>query len=363
MKSTWAPALLAATLAATATATAPILTNETSKFTFIDIPHPAAGPCDMATGPDGAEYVQYLFSEKIARIDPETNALTEYDIPFTGPKLPAPLKPVANIALGACVVRAGKDGNIYAANGLRNQLVKLDLATKKVSVFTPPNPLPGLGNLQPFNDMWGAPEGMYYSQTTANIVSLFDYRTHAFKNFQVPTPAAGPLGMRTAYDGGLWFTETLANKIGRLNHTTGAIKEYPLPPSLAGPAVLRVETAGRYIWFTAILSNAVGRMDIYTGETKTYENTAAPAGSLPSEDTIDGAGNVWFCTWTQNVLHKIDPATGAQTHIGIPEAEGKAYTPMPFDIGVGIDYYGLKGKNRMYFSQSVLNRIGYYDLN
>lgn len=359
--------LLSALLGGVAVAlpAAPITHKPASDFKFFDIPTPAAGPCDLETGPDGAEWVQYLFAEKLARIDPVTGNITEYAIPFKGPLGTPDILPAANgKALLACVIRAGKDGNLYAANGLRNQLVKLDMKTKKVSVFTPPGLLQPVGNLQPLNDLWGAEEGMYFSQSTSNQISLFDYTTHKIKSWTIPTPLSAPLGMRTAVDGKLWFTELAAQKIASLDHKTGNITEYPLPvPALVGPAVLRVQEERRYLYFTAALSNSIGRIDIFTGEFKAFPNTApVSAASVPSEDTADSRGNVWFCTWTQNLLHKLHPATGHMVHIEIPHTAVLDPVSLPFAFGIGLDYYNVKGANQIYFTQATLNRVGRYQL-
>ena len=110
---------------------------------------------------------------------------------------------------------------------------------------------------------------MYYTQTTGNQVSLFDYKKHTFKNFDVPTPLSGPLGCRTSTDGALWFTEFFANKIGRLNATSGAITEYNLPALAFGPAVMRVED-GPYMYFTALVGNGIGRINKETGESEVF---------------------------------------------------------------------------------------------
>lgn len=134
---------------------------------------------------------------------------------------------------------------------------------------------------------------MYFSQTSGNVISLFDYTTNQFTNYPVPTPNSGPLGMRIAADGALWFTEFFANKIGRLNITTGTITEYPVPASGFGPAVMRAETEDRYLWFTALEGNGIGRVDEQTGDVVVYTNPAPL--SFPTEDDTDSKGNVCEC--------------------------------------------------------------------
>lgn len=191
------------------------------------------------------------------------------------------------VCADSCWIFAHGHQKIYAAAGVRNEFVIFDPATNKIKVLPTGNPL---GNLQPFNDAWPGETGMFFSQTTADVINLIDYKTEEVQTFQVPTPLSGPLGMIVASDGGLWFVEMIANKMGRLNATDGTFKEYPLPASLATPIVMRAETEGRYLWFTTLATNAIGRFDMQTGEAKAYTDPRLLA--TPIEDTVDGDGNI-----------------------------------------------------------------------
>lgn len=105
------------------TIASPLLGNEAvqgeaSRFKFYDMPTPRAGPCDLCTGPDGALWGEDQVLNIIFRIDPKTDKVEEYPIPFTLPKnenatLPGNGKFVAL----SCAIRPGADGNIYASNG------------------------------------------------------------------------------------------------------------------------------------------------------------------------------------------------------------------------------------------------------
>lgn len=354
--------LLATAVAASAAGITHVPAN---RFTFINMPTPLGLPCDLAVGPDGYVYTNYLLASKVARINPKTNEVTEFDIPYTTPLAPNSSLPTAGgVAFAPCVVRAGQDGNMYIATGLRNQLAKLDLKTFKVSVYTPPNALQPVGNLQLLNDMWGGPKDMFLSQSSANVIQAFNYKTHKFRTYQVPTPESNPFGMVYASDNALWFTETLGQKIGRLNVTSGEIQEFPVPvPTIDTPAVLRVETGGDMLWFTCFVSDSIGGINMNTHKFTNVPNTApASALSVPSVDTLDRHGNIWFSTWTQNLLSYFKPGSTKQTHIAIPQTLVETPISLPFAMNVGIQYYGKEGKNRMYFTQSILNRVGYLDL-
>lgn len=56
----------------TATLGSLVLAQSTTNgsFTFYDMPTPVSGPCDSATGPDGALWVQNILVDTIVRIDP-----------------------------------------------------------------------------------------------------------------------------------------------------------------------------------------------------------------------------------------------------------------------------------------------------
>lgn len=119
---------------------APTLHNRaTDRFTLYELPTPLAGPCDLEVGQDGALWGQGILDNIFFRIDPATGDITEYPIPFTTPldatpiQLPGVLKSVTDRTALSCAIRKGADGNLYAGNGLRNQLVRINPTTKKSS--------------------------------------------------------------------------------------------------------------------------------------------------------------------------------------------------------------------------------------
>lgn len=336
-------------------AAAPAFADE-SRFTVYEMPTPLAGPCDLTTGPDGAIWVSYMLDNKLARIDPDTGKIDEYEIPWTLPELNVTLPNILGRTVLACVVQPGADGHLYAANGVRNQLVKMNVTTKHIEVITPPNFNP-LGNLQPFNDLYTGPQGMYFTQTTNNVISYYEYATGNFKTYTVPTALSAPLGIYYGSDNKVYFLELLGQKVGRLDPATGTIEEFPLPLNLFGPGVVRAETEGKYVWFTSVIGNAIGRIDMRTGELKAFPDDIPLA--LPAEDTVDGDGNVWYSTFNQNLLNRIDKNTGEVTHIKMPGTLIPAPLSIPYNFDVAM-HYGPG--NSMWFTNDLVNRVGRYQL-
>ncbi|CZR69203.1 uncharacterized protein PAC_19103 [Phialocephala subalpina] len=327
-------------VAAIATATPQLLNRAgyASKLAYFGMLTALAGPCDLTTSPDGAIWAEDILVDEIARVDVNTGDVTEYDIPFTnGPVITTP--EIASRGALACAIQPGNDGMLYAASGIRNQFVRINPTAKNIDVFTQ-TPFKPLGNLQPLNDLWLGPTGMFFSQTTNNVILHFDYKTEEFTNWEVPTPLGGPVEIYYASDDGLRFCEFTGQKIGRLNATDGTFKEYPIPLTLLGPVVMRAETQGQYLWFAAFLANAIGRIDMYTRE-------------------IDGDGNIRFSTATQNTLNNLTPSTGEITTVQQPGTLLTAPISVPPAVDIAT-HYGPG--NAIWFTEVANNRIGRYNL-
>lgn len=198
---------------------------------------------------------------------------------------------------------------------------------------------------------------MYFTQTTGNVITYFNYATENFTNYPVPTPEGSPLGMFYASDGKAYFAELLGNKLGQLDPATGKIKEFLVPQPLSGPAVIRVETENRYIWFTLFLGNGLARFDM---QTETIEVVTYPSPlAFPAEDTLSADGRIWFSTATQNTLNYYTPSTGKFTSIKQPNTAVVAPISLPFQFNIGINY---GPDNAIYFTNAIGNRVGRYQL-
>lgn len=236
--------------------------------------------------------------------------------------------------------------------GIRNQMVQVKLPERTLKVFTPPNYNPA-GNLQPFNDFYTGPHGMFFTQTTGNVINYFDYKTETFRTYDV---RGSPLGMFYGSDNLAYFAEFLGNRIGRLHPKTGKVEEFDLPASLVGPAVIRVEKDG-CIYFTAFLGNGIGRLNMKTGAVDSWTYPVPLA--FPAEDTIDKHGRVWFSTATQNTLAYLEPSTGHFTRIVQPATLLVAPVSLPFQFEIA-SHYGPG--NAIWFTQAIGNRVGRYQL-
>ena len=105
---------------------------------------------------------------------------------------------------------------------------------------------------------------------------------------ELPTRAAGPVGITATHDDAVWFTEILADKIGRIP-TDEAIQELDLPGK--PHAVLADPTGG--VWVSLWGADQIARV----GADGEYDTIDLPAGSEPHGLAIEDRGAAGTALW------------------------------------------------------------------
>lgn len=81
--------------------------------------------------------------------------------------------------------------------------------------------------------------------------------------------------------------------------------------------------------------------------------------ALPTEDTVDSEGNVWFSTTLQNELNKLDPVSGNITKVTYSGTLVVEPVSVPPCVDVAVNY----GPGDAIWSTEVAaNRVGRYQL-
>ena len=309
---------------------------------------------------------QGILKNILFRIDPDTGKIDEYPIPFTTPLSPTPIelprvaKSITDRTAFSCAIRKGADGNLYAANGVRNQLVRINPTTKKIDIFQ--NPESNIaGNLQPFNDLYTSKDGMYVTATTGNTFSIFDYATEKFTTYNIPTPGSLPLGLIVASDERVYLAEMGANKILVFDPRTEKIDEYPLPEPAQFPTVVRAERDG-YVYFALFVGNGIGRINMKTHKIDIY-HTNKP-GLIGAENTIDSQGGVWYSAFTGNVLSRLNTDTLEYDYVTLPIGLGAVGATgvvggLPPAVDVAVSY---GPGDAVWFTSILTNQVGRYNI-
>src|SRR5213078_2260050 len=127
---------------------------------------------------------------------------------------------------------------------------------------------------------------LWFCESGASKIGRLDPKTYSFKEFDLPTANATPIGIVVGPEGNLWFSEKTAGKIGRIT-PQGQITEFPLPTANAGPDAMQLGPDGN-IWFSETEESQIGRITP-DGKVTEFKDGIIP-GSKPLSIVVrDGA--------------------------------------------------------------------------
>ncbi len=258
------------------------------------VPTTNSAPLGAAVDSTGAVY--FAESNKIGRLNPQTNSFSEWQLPST--------------SFGQVEVVVAPSGEVFFNEGL-NKIAKLNPTT---NVLT---------------------EWDVSSATGSSSISVFDLA------LDISTPSS-PL---------LWVSMG-ADKVGRLNPLTNAFRVYSLP--LGAPRAIAVD-AGGVVWLGSEFP-LIMRLDPGTGQVKRYVNypfpvfAFPPGGPVPSAGAfelglrIDVQGRPVFAEFIANKLGRVDPVSNTVTEYAVPTSNS-----VPFGIALG---------SQLAFTEFQGNKIG-----
>jgi len=288
--------------------------RSTQQFTTFPLANPVGLPGGMSMGPDGALWFPQVTANVITRLDTSNGSMQSYPIPV-GQVVTAPTP--LGIALSSAIA-PGADGAMWFSMSGINDIGRIDVNTKQITLFPLPVPLSSV-NIATQIIKPGPGNTMVISLSAANMIATIDVFTHAIKEYPIPTPAALPQGVITDTQGIIWFTETAAQKFGKLDVSTGTITEYDMlaleglnlgttltlgnPLPLPGP--IRQGSDGNiYIAEGGFEGgNKIAQYNPTTGAFKEFATPTAIAGIC--DITSTQPGEIWFGELTGNKLGKL----------------------------------------------------------
>jgi virginiamycin B lyase len=268
------------------------LDPKTGEMKDFSIPNIGTGSVHSAVpAPDGSVWLTEQGPNKIAKWDPATQQITEYQDQFNPGKL--------SYAGGTKhTLRFDAGGNVWSSG---YPLTRFDPETKKYTRF---DNVPGTYDVKEDKD-----GNIWFTRLDTAQIGMVDWKTQKVSMWTPPTPKSFPRRIDIDSKGIVWFAEYTSGKMGRFDPKTQQFKEYVLPGAQPTPYGLGID-ANDKIWYASYNLDVLGCFDPVTGKTVEYP--------FPhSENTIreffrDDQGRMWYGTPSNNKVGYFMPPVSAQ---------------------------------------------------
>ena len=297
-----------------------------------DLPGPNRMPWSAAPDKEGNLWMPYYGgANKIGKLDPETGAVKEYEVPNEK-------------AVAIHSAYPAPDGTVWLAEFGVNKLGRWDSKTEKLTEYSDTY-LPGKEGLVAGGGKHTVrigPDGVAWA--SGSRISRFDPKTGKFTDFNQPT-----YGVVVDKDGNCWFTEySAAGKIGRIDGKTLEVKTWNPPGSnTVYSRRIQLDSDG-IVWFSQSGAGQIGRFD---PKTETFKNYPLP-GPIPSPYAmnLDKNHGIWYSSEYLDEVGRLDTTTGKVTEYPFPHSE------------ITSREYFLDAQGRMWYATPSNNKVGYFYL-
>jgi virginiamycin B lyase len=295
---------------------------EAMNIVYVEYDLPAErgmGPWSAVEAPDGKIWIPYYGrGNAVVQLDPDTGEMTPFQLPFEH-------------TAGIHSVYPAKDGTVWFVETSLGKIARLDPKTKEITEFQSPqtadgkragahtirvdeagivwvsggpvitkfNPKSGEWKHFPLAGTYGnesAPDGSQWFTAFRDKGPIGRVKDDVLMTFQPPTNGK-PQRLVIAKDGTIWFTERQGNKLGHLDPVTGAIKEFPLPGPEASPYAINFDAEGM-LWYPSHEMDTMNRFDPESGKVTEYPYPHAEIAMR--EFFVDSKGRIWYGASTNN---------------------------------------------------------------
>lgn len=315
----------------------PPVSGEALNVVYVEyeLPGPNRMPWSAAPAKDGTLWIPYFGSaNKVGNLNPTTGEVKEFPVPFKGPAF-------IHSAIAA------PDGTVWLSEQAANAVARLDPKTGKVTEYQDYY-LPGhegttiggeihTARIDARGNVW----------LTGKPFRRFDPETNKFTRYDQEVPTS--YGQVFDKDGNLWITEqTLNGKVCKVDVRTGKITKYAptADPANLFPHRIDIDSQGT-IWITERRGDKLGSLDPKTGVYKDYDLPGPETGAYAVG--ADKNGYIWYSGDGRDEIGRLDPKTGHVVVYPFPhpelsmreflfDAQGRMWWASPANNKVGYMY-------------------------
>ena len=198
--------------------------KKTGKFVNWSVPNTLADPASrtnfLAFTRNGKVWIKDSHDHKVFLFDPVTQNFTSYNQFPDG----TTYEPLGRLYHNIYGITADLEGNEYSADINTDNLVRVDRATKTVTMF--PSPTAGSGprrmHVDPDDRIW-------IGELFGNKLGMFDTKTKKYVEWTDPIPWVGPYDAVRDKEGFVWAGGMATDLIARFNPKTNEFRHYLLP--------------------------------------------------------------------------------------------------------------------------------------
>ena len=296
---------------------------EAMNLAYVEYDFPAPngmGPWSAVEDRDGMIWIPYYGrGNEVVRLNPDTGAMEHFKLPFAK-------------TAGIHSVIPSADGTVWFVETAMGKIAKLDPKTKEITEYQ--NPPLANGKRTGAHTIRVDERGLVWV-SGGPAISMFDPKTNEFRHFELGGTygntagkngdqwftsfvADGPIGriskdavltkfqpptngkpqrLEVDKDGVVWFTERQGNKMGRLDPETGSFKEYPLPGPEASPYAIGIDR-DNMVWYSSHEQDTMNRFDPKTGQVTEYPYPHSEISMR--EFFLDKKGRMWYASSANN---------------------------------------------------------------
>ena len=211
--------------------------RKTEKFSNWSIPPELVSPHTrttfLAVTPQGKVWLKDDQDHKAFLFDPVTQEFKGYDQFPPGvitknvqlrPNFPGDVSVNEPSRHNIYGVNSDSAGNEYGADILGGNILKIDAASGKATMYPTPTPHSG-----PRRMHFDGQDRFWIGEFYANKIAVFDTKTGEFQEWSHPIPWYGPYDVAPGKDGWVWTGAMSSDFITRFNPKTGEFRHYLLP--------------------------------------------------------------------------------------------------------------------------------------